>query len=265
MKSPILVIVLLVLSQTVCSAYTVVLKTGERIEGSYITEDDEMIWLKNKSGYVINLKKDKVDDQETALANYRPGDTGITKPQPDWKAAPRSVADIAREERKKTQKTGPPKRVYTNKDVAPAPAPGHPVVIVDVDTPPENGNQQPQTEPATIEAIEREWKEKTMTFVDRISKVRAEADRLQRNCNASLLAVIERQPSFTVEESDGRKVDIPCPVEDWDARAVPNYRYCEEASQAEERYKALLQEFEDFKERARREGALPGWIDPDRF
>jgi hypothetical protein len=69
MKRILLFAGLLVAIASFASAYTVVLKNGKTIQGTLVSENDEMCIVKDSSGIQLNLKKSNVDLEKTAAAN----------------------------------------------------------------------------------------------------------------------------------------------------------------------------------------------------
>jgi hypothetical protein len=101
------------------AGYTVVLKTGKRVEGTVVSDDETAIRIRDADGLVLTLKKATIDEGATESAN--PKQEPQTAPAADRTEKPqseKSVAEIAAEAQKK--KTGKA-RTVTEEDLKDAP------------------------------------------------------------------------------------------------------------------------------------------------
>jgi hypothetical protein len=62
-------LVLTLVLNTTCFAYTVILKSGKRVQGRLIGEDRSTIQLKDQNGIVLSFKKIFLDEPAMAIAN----------------------------------------------------------------------------------------------------------------------------------------------------------------------------------------------------
>jgi hypothetical protein len=101
---PFLLVILLVGVTTGAGAYTVILKNGKQMNGTLISETEQVILFKDEGGVQYSLKKANLDLARMTAANAAQPEVAPVTPAP-------SAAPVAKTESKKKS------RVYTKEDV----------------------------------------------------------------------------------------------------------------------------------------------------
>jgi hypothetical protein len=223
--------------------YTVILKNGKQIEGSFVEEDDSKILIKDKDGIILTFRKSTLDldameelneaSDEAPAATCDSGDCGT------------QTLKNEKEIRK------PPKRIFTNEDLKDLPE----LSIAGSDTPVET--TEPEEEPAydasDDESIEAEayWKEQTSKIAEQLNAAEDQYNSLKKNCEDAR----QELAFYVLNGYWGGNLAV----------AQDATYFCSQAEDAKTEWERWKGRLEDFQEQARREGALPGWVDPDRL
>ena len=122
-----------------------------------------------------------------------------------------------------------------------------------------------RTEERTSVRSEEYWKEETRRFAISIRDTQRDAEELDQECEElgkqAAYAVVD--PSQYVEVNG---VLIPIAGSGYDASLIQEAQeVCRDAEKAKKELNRLQQDLEEFQDYARRQGALPGWIDPERL
>jgi hypothetical protein len=234
----------------VASAYTVILKNGKKVEGTYLEENDSQIVVRDKDGIVLTFRKTTLDLD--AMSGVNPQTPQEQKPEAasTQDSAQTKPADPKPSDTKSTQK---PTKVFTNEDVKDLPelsvaGSEQPQEIAEEEAGPEESVQD-EPDAYGVEA-EMYWKDQTRKISNRLYEAEDNYTRVQKECD-------DAKEAFAWYALNGYWGGGFAPYD-------PAY-VCDQANQAKAVYDDWKSRFEEFQERARREGALPGWIDPERL
>jgi hypothetical protein len=102
-----------------CSAFTIIFKSGKRMDGTLLWDDGETLRFKDRNGVLYSLKRSVLDVSAMREANPdsvpKPGEKVQEKPKEETvNIIPSSLAEIAQQER--LRRTGKV-RTFTNQDV----------------------------------------------------------------------------------------------------------------------------------------------------
>jgi hypothetical protein len=246
-------------------ADVLVLKNGKKLQGNIIKEDDQVYEFRDSEGIMLTIKKSQVDAEATNKLNPKQEITeGVAESQKQADAETsygnKSVADIAREVRNK--KPGTSKKVLTNEDLENMPE----VSIIGTEHTEESieDHAAPPERDQFAEA-EQYYKNETYKFKDELEKAREDADALAQECDD-----LNKQAAYAIVDPSQyviiNGVLVPVSGGNYDPTVIQRAQLvCDHAQRAKEDVDRILKDLEKFQERARREGALPGWIDPDRL
>ena len=266
MKTLSLCMAVLVIS-TSLFADTLVLKNGKKIEGTVVEEDAEGYRIRDSQGIVIFVKKSQLDANASQITKEPEPDTSKAKnEQPEITSKnPSSVAEVARESR--DNKKGNV-RVLRKEDLDKMPE----VSIIGTETAVEEEGEEGSdpaeertTEDRTSVRSEEYWKEETRRFAISIRDAQRDAEELDQECEdlGKQAAYAVTDPTQYVEING---VLIPIAGSGYDASTIQAAQeVCRDAEKAKKELSRLQQDLEEFQDYARRQGALPGWVDPDRL
>ena len=232
------VFVILLLTVSIASSYTVILKNGKRIEGAYLEENENAILIQDQDGVTLTFRKKTLDLDAMKETN---------SPQRHKEKAESESTNESAQTQPVDRK---PKKVFTNEDLKDLPE----ISILGSEHPPEENSEEQHLEQAPdTYSNEKEmyWKERTMELANHLYEAEDVYLRLQQECDAA-------KEAFSFYVLNGYWGGGWAPVTD------PAY-VCDQANQAKAAYERWLVRLEEFQERARKEGALPGWIDPERL
>lgn len=216
------------------SAYTVLLKNGKRVEGILVDEKGTEILIKDKDGIVLTFRKTTLDLDAMTRLNAKNDQESVDPSDEE------ECCEVKPELEKRS--SSEEKRVFTNEDLKDLPELSimgpDPAEIVDDDIP---DSLSPEAEAY--------WKEQTRELAIRLYEAEDNYNFMKKQCE-------DAQAAFAWYMLNGY----------WGAGAPYDPSYvCDGAEQARTEYEHWKVRLEDFQEQARREGALPGWIDPDRL
>lgn len=246
-------------------ADVLVLKNGKKLQGSIIKEDALVYEFRDTEGILLTVKKSQVDTEATNKLNpkqEKTEDVAESSSQPDVESnsGNKSVADIAREARHKKPTTS--KKVLTNEDLGDMPE----VSIIGTEHTEESipDHAAPPDKDHFAEA-EEYYKNETYKFKDELDRAREDAEALAKECDD-----LNKQAAYAIVDPSQyiiiNGVLVPVSGGYYDPGVIQHAQeVCNHADQAKKDVADILKDLERFQERARREGALPGWIDPDRL
>jgi hypothetical protein len=248
-------------------ADVLVLKNGKKLQGSIVKEDGQVYEFRDSEGILLTVKKSQIDTEATNKLNSQQQKTeaeSSSQGDVESKATNKSVADIARAVRhKKSSATS--KKVLTNEDVEHMPE----VSIIGTERTEESIEDHGSEEhaPATDQYAEAEeyWKNETYKFKDELEQAREDAEALAKECDD-----LNKQAAYAIVDPKQyiiiNGVLVPVSGGYYAPDVIQHAQeVCNHAEQAKKDVQNILKDLERFQERARREGALPGWIDPDRL
>jgi hypothetical protein len=246
-------------------ADVLVLKNGKKLQGNVIHEDDQVYEFRDTEGILLTVKKSQVDSEATNKLNPKQETTenfaeSSSQPEVESKSGNKSVGDIAREVRNKkpTRST----KVLTNEDLENTPE----VSIIGTEHTEESISDRaaPSDKDDYAEA-EEYYKNETYKFKDELDRAREDADALAKECDD-----LNKQAAYAIVDPTQyiiiNGVLVPVSGGYYDPGVIQHAQeICNQADRAKKDVQNILKDLERFQERARREGALPGWIDPDRL
>ncbi len=246
-------------------ADVLVLKNGKKLQGTIVKDDDQVYEFRDSEGILLTVKKSQVDTEATNKLNPKQEkmeDFAESSKQGDGesKSDNKSVADLAREARNK--KPGTSKKVLTNEDLENMPE----VSIIGTEHTEESveDHSAPPDRDHFAEA-EDYWKNETYKFKDELDKAKEDAEALTKECDD-----LNKQAAYAIVDPSQyiiiNGVLVPVSGGYYSPDVIQQaQRVCDHAEQAKKDVVNIQKDLEKFQERARREGALPGWIDPDRL
>jgi hypothetical protein len=251
MKTFLFSVAILFVSSTLF-AHILVLKNGKKIEGTLINESEEGYEIRDSQGIVIFVKRSQLDAEATSKLNVK---AETVKPVVEKKADSESI-----------KKKKEPVRVLRNEDLDKMPE----VSIIGTEETPEEmeetGKAKPESEftKATSEKSEEYWKNETRRFAQEIHRAEDDVKLFTDECDqlGSQAAYAMYDPQqWIMVNGVWIPIDGSYPVE----TIQRAQQACSDAERAKKELERLRLELEDFQDYARRQGALPGWVDPDRL
>jgi hypothetical protein len=230
---------LVLFTASYCFADEVVLKNGKILTGEVISEDQEVIILKDSSGIRLHIKKSNVDSLKTQKRDEK--ENGITS-RADEQHSLESESKIPDKPKKKT-------RVYKKEDLEKMP---ELTILGSEDSPDEDALRNEYEDRAMQEKeAEAEWNKEALRIDNRIREARDIYENSKRVCDKVIPGV-----------EDLREGVYILSAEQYEERR----RYaCVEAEAAAKELKNAEAEYEELLEEARKKGIPPGWVDPERI
>lgn len=243
-------VVILLLAAGIASGYDVVLKNGKKIEGSYLKESDSEVLIRDKDGVTLRFRKSTLDLDAMDRANSQLRRVETPEPVP-LKESPEVVPVKESPQAKPApgQSESKAKKVFTNEDLKELPE----LSYIASEHAQENSEEEaPNLPPDPYSPeIENYWKNRTMEIADRLHQALDDYHALQQECDDAKAAL-----SYYVLNGY------------WAGRFAPTTdpaQICDQANHAKAEYDRWALRLEEFQDYARKQGALPGWIDPERF
>lgn len=251
-------------------ADVLVLKNGKKLQGTIVKEDDQVYEFRDSEGILLTVKKSQIDTEATNKLNpkqQKGEDVAESSSEGNFesKATNKSVADIAREVRNK-KPSATSRKVLTNEDLEHMPE----VSIIGTEQTEESiedhGVEEHASPPKDHYAeAEEYWKNETYKFKDELDQAREDAEALAKECED-----LNKQVAYAIVDPSQyiviNGVLVPVSGGYYDPGVIQHAQeVCNHADQAKKDVENIQKDLERFQERARREGALPGWIDPDRL
>lgn len=228
---------------SIASGYSVILKSGKTVEGAYLKETDSEILIKDKDGITLTFRKSTLDLVAMKEVNAQTSQGE----EPESVSAKESKKTKPVENKKSESKT---KKVFTNEDIKDLPEPSIVGSAGPQEIPEEESTEEAPPDLHSLEA-ERYWKDRTRELADRLYDAEEYYNSVQKECE-------DAKKIFDFYVLNGYW------TRGWPVPTDPAY-ICDQANHAKAEYERWLTRLEEFQERARREGALPGWIDPERL
>lgn len=242
-------------------ADVLVLKNGKKLQGTIVKEDDQVYEFRDSEGILLTVKKSQIDTEATNKLNPKQSADSSKQKDVETRTGNKSVADIAREVRNKKPSTTS-KKVLTNEDLEHMPE----VSIIGTEHTEESipDHAAPPDKDHFAEA-EEYYKNETYKFKDELDRAREDAEALAKECDD-----LNKQAAYAIVDPAQyviiNGVLVPVSGGYYDPGVIQHAQeVCNHADQAKKDVENILKDLERFQERARREGALPGWIDPDRL
>ncbi|MCI0415777.1 hypothetical protein L0222_23635 [bacterium] len=188
--SYLILILFLFIAQVSC-AYTVVLNSGKKVEGTLISEQESTLVMKDSQGVLISLKKSLVDLKATSAANQQKA-APVISPERESKRIQPSIVEIALET--KSKRTGKSKTV-TASDIENAPE----ISILGLEVQ-ENSRTAKTKVPGPSE---RDWERRLLALKREVNRLREKQISAESNCEQS------KEKQFALRTTPGRKpVDL---------------------------------------------------------
>ncbi len=190
MSIPSYLILFLFTAQVAC-AYTVVLTSGKKVEGTLISDQESTIVLKDSHGVLISFKKSLVDLTATSAANKREpvrADSSLSEP----KRTTPSIVEIALET--KSKRTGKSKTI-TASDIDQAPE----ISVLGVEIP-----ELARTGKTHSSGVsERDWQRRLQAIKREVNRLREKQIDAESSCEQS------KEKQYAQRTTPGRKpVDL---------------------------------------------------------
>lgn len=246
-------------------ADVLVLKNGKKLEGTLIKQDNEVYLLRDPMGIIITVKKSQVDDAATQKLNPIQVKSKVTSEdskeiKSESKSENPSVADLARAAR--ANRTGTAK-VLRKEDLEQTPE----LSIIGTTQSEESIEDHSPPPPSDhySEKNEQYWKDQTRQFATDLHRARDDVNFLTKECDD-----LNKQAAYAIVDPSQyiivNGVLVPISGSGYDSETIRRAQeICYQAEQAKRELARIEKELETFQEDARRQGALPGWIDPDRL
>ena len=115
------------------------------------------------------------------------------------------------------------------------------------------------------EKNEEYWKGQTRQFATDLHRVRDDVELFGKECDD-----LNKQAAYAIVDPSQymiiNGVLVPISGSGYDSTTIQRAQeICFQSEQAKKELARIEKELEQFQEQARREGALPGWVDPDRL
>ncbi len=235
------------LTVSIASGYSVILKSGKTVDGVYLRETDTEILVKDKDGITLAFRKSTLDLDAMKEANSQ-----TSQGEEPGNVSKKESDQTKPVEKKKSESK--PKKIFTNEDLKDLPE----LSIVGSENPQEIPEEEATEEEANegvpelySSEAEAYWKDQTRELANHLYEAEDSYNLAQKDCE-------DAKKAFGFYFLNGYWASA------WSAPSDPAY-ICDQASQAKAEYDRWLIRLEEFQERARKEGALPGWIDPERL
>ena len=226
-----------------CFAYEVVLKNGKVLSGEVLSEDQELLVLRDSTGVKLHIKKSSIDSVKTVERNPE------VEPVPPPASEPEPVPEP---QKSMIEKPKPKARVYKKEDLEKLPELS---IIGDEneETPDEEAlRKELENEAMQEKEMEAAWNEKALRIDDQIQQAREAVEYNQSYCDKVI-------PDMN-DLRDGPYVVMSAEQYEEQRRIA-----CMEAEAAVKDLKRAEAEYEAFQEEARKKGIPPGWVDADRL
>jgi hypothetical protein len=245
-------------------AEVLVLKNGKKLQGAIIHEDDKVYEFRDSEGVVLSVKKSQVDAEETQKLNAEQKEldtaTEVSKEtKSESKAENTSVADLARVAR--ANRTGTA-RTLKKEDLEQTPELS---IIGTTQSEERIKDHAPSPADTLSEKNEDYWKSQTRQFANDLRRARDDVELLGKECDD-----LNKQAAYAIVDPSQyiivNGVLVPISGSGYDSTTIQRAQeVCFQSEQAKKELARIEKELQEFQEDARRKGALPGWIDPDRI
>jgi hypothetical protein len=244
-------------------AEVLVLKNGKRLEGKIIHEDDKVYEFRDSTGIVLTVKKSQVDAEGTQKLNaeQKELDTAAEvskETKTESSTEDTSVADLARVAR--ANRTGTA-RTLRKEDLEKTPE----LSIIGTTQSEDRIEDHVPPPDHLSEKNEDYWKNQTRQFANDLRRVRDDVELLGKECDD-----LNKQAGYAIVDPSQYMVIngvlVPISGSGYDYTIIQRAQeVCFQSEQAKKELARIEKELQEFQEDARRKGALPGWIDPDRI
>lgn len=235
------------LISSISFSYTVVLKNGKTVEGTLVEETNGLIVLKDKSGIRINFKKANLDLEKTKAAN----DKAESTPAPAISAETKPAASESKSDSIKSDPPKKPARVVTEADLEKL---RKKYDLGEGLTKGENSIEASESEAdwsdVSSEQSENEWKSESRKTENQVRQAENSYNQLKKECDE--LKSITVQTHILVDQN-GQELDM----------AETAQQVCEDAERAREDLDQARSDRQALEDKAKQEGAPPGWIRTD--
>lgn len=229
----------------IASGYSVILKSGKTINGTFLKETSSEILVQDSDGITLTFRKSTLDLAAMKEANSQ------TRQEENSEHLSTNDSNQTTPTEKSESK---PKKVFTNEDIKDLPelsivgSKEQQEIPEEEGTAPEPINEVPElygSDAATY------WKDQTRELASHLYEAEDQFNFMKKECE-------DTKKAFDYYVLNGYW------ARGWPAPIDPAY-ICDQANQAKAEYDRWLIRLEEFQERARKEGALPGWTDPERL
>ncbi len=244
------------------SADVLVLKNGKKLQGTIIHEDAKVYEFRDSTGVVLTVKKSQVDGEASQKLNaeQKEVDSATVSKETKSESKPEnsSVADLARAAR--ANRTGTA-RTLKKEDLEQTPE----LSIIGTTQSEERIEDHAPSSDHLSEKNEDYWKSQTRQFATDLRRVRDDVELFGKECDD-----LNKQAAYAIVDPSQYMVIngvlVPISGSGYDSTAIQRAQeVCFQSEQAKKELGRIEKELEQFQEQARREGALPGWVDPDRI
>lgn len=234
------------LISSISFSYTVVLKNGKTVEGTLVEETSDLIVLKDNSGIRINFKKANLDLEKTKAAN----DKAESTPAPAKSAQTKPAASESKPDSIKSDSPKKPARVVTEADLEKLRKKYDLGEGLKGENSIEASDSERDFPDVTSEQSENEWKSESRKTENQIHQAENSYNQLKKQCDE--LKSITVQTHILVDQS-GQELDM----------AETAQQVCEDAERAREDLDQARSDRQALEDKAKQEGAPPGWIRTD--
>lgn len=221
-------------------AYTVILKSGKRIEGTFIAEDKATLQIKDSRGVILSFKRELLDLDFMARENAK-SESDPPKPTEDAvtvRKHSREIDLVAFAEQTQKERTGSA-RVVTTADLDSAPE----LTILGTEDEP-----HPDEVTQPTDRDEQRWRKEAVNLKKEISRLREKRISLEVSCQNAGQRLSERRTRPSRE---------PVPL-------LPSFEKppeCERLEEIDDQLEEAQMRLENFEERARRAEIPWQWLE----
>jgi hypothetical protein len=235
-----IVLFLVLLMASSCFAYEVVLKNGKILTGEVVSDNHELMILRDPSGVRLQIRKNQIDSIKTEERNKK---TSTVAAQP-------KETEIVAPEKASVEKPKTKARVYKKEDLEKMPE----LTVIGKEESPDGAAVTKELRDRAEREKEEEaaWNEEALRLDDQIQQAREAYEYNQSFCDKVIPDVADLR--------DGAYVILSAEQYEEQRRVA-----CMEAEAAAKDLKRHEAEFEEFLEDARKQGIPPGWVDPERL
>jgi hypothetical protein len=240
-QHPGLVLLLALFTSSSCLAYEVILKNGKVLSGEVVSDNQEMLTLRDSSGIQLKIRHDQIDVAQTRERNQKAHIVEAPAPQ---------TQPVAEQEKAVTAKPKTKARVYTKEDLEKMPE----LSIIGTNETAEEAANKNKRKDQTPEGDldEAAWSKEALRIDDRIQQASKSYEYNKSLCDRVV-------PDLN-DLRDGPYMKLTAEQYEEQRRFA-----CSKADQAAKDLEAAEAEYENFLEKARKAGIPPGVVDADRI
>lgn len=223
-------------------AYTVVLKSGKRIHGAFVAEDNATLQIKDSRGVILSFKRDLLDLDSMVRVNAQP-EVEADLPEPtehriEVRTRSRDIDLAAFADQTQKNRKGQA-RTLTAADLESAPE----LTILGTTDEPKEAEIEP-----TSDRNEQQWRKEAVSLRKELFRLREKRISAEASCQHAEQRLSEKRTRPSRE---------PAPL----LTTFQKPSYCERLAEIDRQIEYAQTRLEDFEERARRSEIPWQWIE----